>query len=323
MENMQTNLEKNTKLFFEVKCDEIGIRLDSFLQTRLHFSRNKIEKMLENEILLNGKKPKKCGIILKEKDNIEVLQSPTKPKENKDLEIQILYEDEEILILNKPCDLIVHQSSANDTQYTLVDFLQDKGYALSNLGDSYRAGILHRLDKGTSGAIIIAKSNQAHTLLSQQLKNREMGRYYLCVIDKPLKENITLEANILRHPKNRLKYITDPLGKVAKTQFFKIATNANLELICAKLFTGRTHQIRVHLAHLNRHILGDGFYGYKGNYQQRILLHAYFLYLTHPLSHKKIEIFAPLSPLMQDFIKTNFKEIEIQNLEQTFKKILI
>lgn len=316
---MQKILNKD-KIFF-LDDIESEIRLDTFLQNHLHCSRNQITKMLKDEILLNGIKPKKNGILLKKNDKIEILEKIPPIKENKILEIPILYEDEEILILNKPVDLIVHKANQNDMQYTLVDYLNDKGFKLSNLGDSYRNGILHRLDKGTSGAILITKTNKAYEALKEELQNRQMGRFYLCVINQALKENITLEANILRHPKNRLKYITNPQGKSAKTSFYKLACNGEIELICARLFSGRTHQIRVHLAHLNRYILGDAFYGYKGSYQKRILLHAYFMYLTHPLSKNKIEIYAPIESTMQDFIKENFNHFSLENLPIFFHKI--
>ena len=316
---MQKILNKD-KIFF---LDDIEgeIRLDTFLQNHLHCSRNQITKMLKDEILLNGIKPKKNGILLKKNDKIEILEKIPPIKENKILEIPILYEDEEILILNKPMDLIVHKANQNDMQYTLVDYLNDKGFKLSKLGDSYRNGILHRLDKGTSGAILITKTNKAYEALKEELQNRQMGRFYLCVINQALKEDTTLEANILRHPKNRLKYITNPQGKSAKTSFYKLACNGEIELICARLFSGRTHQIRVHLAHLNRYILGDAFYGYKGSYQKRILLHAYFMYLTHPLSKNKIEIYAPIESTMQDFIKENFNHFSLENLPIFFHKI--
>lgn len=313
-------MQENIIKILKPNENEIGMRLDSFLVARLNCSRNKIEKMLQKKsIKLNNTPPKKCGILLKSDDEIQILTDISNPPLNthnleiptshSPLEIPILYEDEEILVLNKPINLLTHRTHDKDLQYTLVDYLKNHRYPLSNLGDSYRQGIIHRLDKTTSGAIVIAKNNQAHAILSEQIKVKTMGRYYLCVITPPLKENIILDYPIIRHPKNRLKYLTSQIenAKNAKSAFVKIAKEGEIELIGAKLFSGRTHQIRVHLAHLNRHIIGDFFYGYKGKYIKRILLHSHLLYLTHPKTHKAIQIYAPLDSLMQDFIKQNFK----------------
>ncbi|CAM2930198.1 RluA family pseudouridine synthase [Helicobacter burdigaliensis] len=296
---------------FSPKKEDIGLRLDQFLVTSLHLSRSQIHTLLKEElVLLNNQKVKKNGTLLKEKDIITLLKVKEKEKEQKELDIPILYEDEDLLILNKPIDLITHKANEKDLQFTLIDYLKEHSIPLSNLGDSSREGIVHRLDKTTSGAMIIAKNNQTHALLSTQIKERQIQRYYLCVIDSPLKNNIIVQSPLMRHPKNRLKYITtnpqDTRGKEAKSAFFKIQSNTNLELIGAKLFSGRTHQIRAHLASLNRHILGDYFYGYKGEYSKRILLHSHFLSFIHPKSKKLIEIYAPLYKDMLSYIRENF-----------------
>lgn len=312
LKNFSSNL--NTKIF-EITEENIGIRADIFISQICGISRAKAQSYIKNaQVLLNNAPLQKHGITLKLHDTITLIpQEAPQQKQKKEFTIPILYEDEEILILNKPADLIVHRSDAKDTQYTLVDWLKDSNFSLSNLGDSYREGIVHRLDKGTSGAIVIAKNNTAHAHLSAQIKTRAMGRYYVCAIDKPIKEPQIIESPIMRHPKMRLKYITasnhSTNAKPAKTAFFTIADSTNstpIALIGAKLFSGRTHQIRVHLNSINRHILGDTFYGYKGNYTNRILLHAHFIHLIHPLSKQKLEIYAPFSLEMQEFLETYF-----------------
>ncbi|WP_300668652.1 RluA family pseudouridine synthase [Helicobacter sp. UBA3407] len=309
---------------FTPNADEIGIRADIFLAKTLQISRSQVEKLCANkQILLNGSPLNKLGIFLKAQD-ILILQEIAKPlsdsANSQTFEIPILYQDEELLILNKPAGLIVHRANAQDEQYTLVDWLRQKKFSLSNLGDSYRAGIVHRLDKGTSGAIVIAKTNFAHEHLKSQLQSRQMGRYYLCVIDQALKESQMVDSPLIRHSKNRLKYTTanknNPNAKSAKTAFFKISSAQNeklhYELIGAKLFSGRTHQIRAHLSSLNRHILGDYFYGYSGDshfngfLEDRILLHSHLLYLNHPTNGKILHFYAPLFKDMQDFLKTYF-----------------
>ncbi|WP_290882377.1 RluA family pseudouridine synthase [Helicobacter sp.] len=311
---------------FTLKDDEREIRADIFIAKMLQISRSQVEKLfLKGQISLNGTKLNKLGTILKTHDTISI-QEDISPQENlnklENLEIPILYQDEDLLVLNKPAGLIVHRTNEQDSQYTLVHWLQQQNFPLSNLGDSYRAGIVHRLDKGTSGAIVIAKTNFAHENLKLQLQTRQMGRYYLCVIDKSLKESQIIDSPLLRHSKNRLKYIVthkaNPHAKAAKTAFFKISSarneKFNYELIGAKLFTGRTHQIRAHLSSLNRHILGDFFYGYrdstpndsKDTLQERILLHSHLLYLQHPRNGEILHIYAPLFKEMQDFLNLHF-----------------
>ncbi|MCI2236078.1 MULTISPECIES: RluA family pseudouridine synthase [unclassified Helicobacter] len=321
---MQINKQnKHDSLTFYVQQEESKMRLDKFLAQKLGLSRNQISKIIqEKQITLNGIFIQKNGTSLNYNDQITLTltnkQAKIKPS---NLNIPILYEDEDLLILNKPINLIVHQTHQEDSQYTLQDWLQENNFPLSNLGDSCRQGIIHRLDKTTSGAIVIAKNNHAHEILSQQLKSREMGRYYLCVIDSPLKQNILIDTPLIRHPRNRLKYIpttkNTPLSKEAKTAFYKIINNNKIELIGAKLFSGRTHQIRAHLSKIQRHILGDAFYGYKGNYTTRILLHSHLLYLTHPTTKQRLEIYAPFWEDMLLFLHQEF--YPTQNLEY-FKK---
>ncbi|WP_233704075.1 RluA family pseudouridine synthase [Helicobacter mesocricetorum] len=292
--------------------NEIGMRLDKFLSFRLNLSRNQVEKLIKNQqILLNNEVLDKKGILIKNGDILDIKEqiSPQKTLEI-DFCIPILYEDEEVLVINKPINLLTHRVNDLDKEPTLVDYLIEKNFSLSNLGDSHRLGIIHRLDKGTSGAMIIAKNNTAHENLSLQIQSKTMGRYYLCVIDKPLKEHKIIELPLIRSPKNRLKQITttsdNPLAKSAKSAFFKIIANPKTELIGAKLFSGRTHQIRAHLAAINRHILGDNFYGYKDHYQKRILLHSHLLYFIHPKTQKLIKIYAPLYEDMKEYLEKSY-----------------
>lgn len=324
---MQEKTPENAPLTFCVQPAESKMRLDRFLSQKSGLPRSQIAKMIEEgQITLNGTFVSKNGITLQSHDAIALIL-PTKQEKSKpsNLNIPILYEDEDLLILNKPIDLIVHQTHQDDPQYTLQDWLQEQNFPLSNLGDSCRQGIVHRLDKTTSGAIVIAKNNRAHEILSNQLKTKEMGRYYLCVIDSPLKEDIVIDSPLIRHPKNRLKYITTapntPLSKEAKTAFFKIINNGRIELIGAKLFSGRTHQIRAHLSKIGRHILGDSFYGYRGSYDSRILLHSHLLYLTHPATKQHLEIYAPLWEDMLNFLHQNF--YSTQNYEDFAKNFTI
>lgn len=283
-----------------------NIRLDIFLAQKLRQSRNQIALLIENDgVFVNSKIQNKNSFKLKFGDKISIktpLIKETQIKYEVNFDLEILYEDENLLVLNKIPNLVVH-GATSVKEATLVDWLIAKKYTLSDLGGQIRAGLVHRLDKDTSGAIIIAKNNFAHQKLSEQLQNKTLGRIYLALIDLPLKEDkIIITKALMRSSANAIKKMAVPEGtkgsKGAKSAFVNLLTCEDFTLIAAKLFTGRTHQIRAHLASLTRHILGDYLYGYKGKERFRIMLHAYFLYFIHPLTKEKIFIKAPL---MQDF----------------------
>ncbi|EDP5381227.1 RluA family pseudouridine synthase [Campylobacter jejuni] len=299
-------------------------RLDVFLAKKLNQSRNQVALLIEKDcVQVNDKIQDKNSFKLKNGDIISIaslkLCNEIKPQFEVDFDIDVLYEDEDLLVLNKPSNLVVHGASSVKNA-TLVDWLIEKKYTLSNLGGEIRAGLVHRLDKDTSGAILIAKNNFTHQKLSEQLADKSMGRIYLALIDLPLKEDkIIVEKFLMRSPSNAIKKIAidkeNKFSKNAKSAFINIVKTENLTLMAAKLFTGRTHQIRAHLASLNRHILGDSLYGYKGKHDCRIMLHAYFLYFIHPKTKEQIFVKAPL---MEDFKNIMFKQI---NLGENDEKI--
>lgn len=302
-------------------------RLDKFLASKIDASRNQIEQLIKKEFVkVDGKVVSKTGLKLKENQNVDVHfpESELNPKKDenfvkeslKDKNVQIIYEDNDILVINKPYNLTVHDApSVKDA--TLVDWLKLNNISLSTLSGEERHGIVHRIDKGTSGVMVVAKTNQAHVGLSKQLEDKTMGRYYLAIIDMPLKDNIIIDKPIARNSNNRLKMSIEQNGRFAKSAFNKIALSdkENYELIAAKLFTGRTHQIRVHLSSINRHILGDNLYGFKGelNKINRFYLHAYYLYLTHPITNKQMSFKANLPNDMDEFLNINFKKEDIND----------
>lgn len=273
-------------------------RLDIFLSKRLNITRNAASKIIKADlVLINNKLLNKASFKVDETCELELKKiKPVKTSFDFDIdfELSILYEDEDILIINKNAGLVVHPAPSVK-EASLVDWLLQKGYALSNINGSFRAGLVHRLDKGTSGALLVAKNNKAHAFLSKQLEDKSMGRIYLALIDLPLKnQNMINEKNIIRAENNRIKKqatLKIKGAKRAKSQFVELINNKP-SLIAAKLFTGRTHQIRAHLADLNRHILGDELYGFKGKCE-RIMLHAYIIYFIHPKSKEKMQILAP------------------------------
>ncbi|MBD3788901.1 MAG: RluA family pseudouridine synthase [Campylobacterales bacterium] len=291
-------------------------RIDKILATQLNVSRNQVEKLIKDGLVsVNGKTITKSSFKVDEGDEVvyEFKEAQKKEAVEVDFDVEILYEDESILVINKPAGLVVHPAPSVK-EPTLVDWLIHKGISLSTISGEERHGIVHRIDKETTGALVIAKTNEAHEKLSLQLQDKSMGRYYLALIDYPLKEDAVVDKPIGRNPVNRLKMDVILHGKEAKTAFVKLAQNEqNVELIAAKLFTGRTHQIRVHLSSLGRHILGDTLYGFKSKRDKimRVNLHAYLLYLTHPVTGQKMEFVAPLFEDMRFFLAENFDEGDI------------
>ena len=302
---------------------ELEIRLDQFLSQKLDESRNQIEQLIKKGCVeVIGKAKTKTGLKLKSGDKI-IVSFPKVEEEKFDKEaflkdsswakeIEIVFEDEYFMVLNKPSGVVVHDAPSVK-EATLVDWLKFKGVSLSTISAEVRHGIVHRLDKGTSGLIVIAKTNEAHENLALQLQDKSMGRYYLAFIDLHLKEDLTIiEKPIGRNPNNRLKMGIVSNGKTAKTAFKKIGLSKNekYELIAAKLFTGRTHQIRVHLESINRHILGDPLYGFKGNLDKfkRVYLHAFGLYLKHPITNEAMSFCAKLPKDMDEFYFNYFNE---------------
>lgn len=290
-------------------------RLDKFLSKHLEESRNQIETLIKKGfVAIDNKQVLKTGYKLKENQEIYITFPQVEKKEAQDIDFEVekIYEDEYILVINKPSNLIVHDApSVNEA--TLVDWLKHNNISLSTISGEERHGIVHRLDKGTSGLMVVAKTNEAHVKLSEQLQDKSMGRYYLALIDLPLKDNMTIEKPIGRNPKNRLQQAIVQNGKEAKSKFYKVSNSKNekYELIACKLFTGRTHQIRVHLNSINRHIIGDTLYGFKGSFDNinRFYLHAYLLYLIHPITNEKLYFKADLPDDMQNFLNDNFDNL--------------
>lgn len=288
-------------------------RLDQFLSKALDKSRNSISDLIRSDaITVNGKTISKPSFKLNIDDQIEI--DFPKPKEldltiNVDFDVEIIYEDDHLLVINKPSDLVVHPASSYKGA-TLVDWLKSRGYALSTISGERRNGIVHRLDKETTGLLIVAKTDIAHQKIAAQLEDRSLGRYYLAVIDLPLKESLTIDKPIARHPTKRTKMAIVPNGKEAKTSFVKLLDLDGTELIAAKLYSGRTHQIRVHLSSINRHILGDELYGYKRTKAtlSGFFLHAYRLDLIHPATNKQISFTASLPKHFANLLEKHTKE---------------
>lgn len=289
-------------------------RLDVFLSNEIGQTRSQIAQLIkQNSVFIDGKIVPRPGVKLKSGQKVSVNFPEAKEAAalDVDFDVEVLYEDDDILVINKPSGVTVHPAPSVK-EATLVDWLKHKGVRLSTISGEERHGIVHRLDKGTSGAMVIAKNNEAHEFLSAQLQDKTMGRYYIAVVSPPLKEDMMeVESNIGRSSSNRLKMACGlEHGKYAKTIFKQLllSQDTRSQLIACKLFTGRTHQIRVHLESMNRHILGDHIYAQSPNMEksERILLHAYIIYFTHPTTKKRVLLQAGLDEYMQEKLGKKF-----------------
>jgi len=288
-------------------------RLDVFLSLEIGQTRSQIAHLIKsNSVYIENKIVNRPGVKLKVSQEVRV-EFP-EPKQAKaldiDFDVEILYEDDDLLVINKPSGVTVHPAPSVK-EATLVEWLKHKGVRLSTISGEERHGIVHRLDKGTSGTMVVAKNNNAHQLLSEQLQDKSMGRYYIAVATPPLKDDITtVESHIGRSANNRLKMANNETGKYAKTMFKQLAISKDEknQLIACKLFTGRTHQIRVHLESFNRHIIGDHIYATtsKEEKSERILLHAYSIYFVHPTTKERLSFVADFDNTMKKYLENKF-----------------
>lgn len=299
-------------------------RLDTFLAGEIGQTRSQVAQLIKQDcVFIDDKKVTRPGVKLKPEQTVRV-EFPFAKKEpalKVDFDVEVLYEDDDILVINKPSGVTVHPAPSVK-EATLVDWLKHKGIRLSTISGEERHGIVHRLDKGTSGTMVVAKNNEAHEFLSLQLQDKSMGRYYIAVVTPPLKDDITVvEKSIGRSPSNRLKMACTPAGKYAKTMFKTLALSddEHNQFIACKLFTGRTHQIRVHLESFNRHIIGDHIYAIspKEEKSERILLHAYIIYFIHPSTKEKLSFVAKLDNSMNSYIANKFNTEQINEVMDT------
>ena len=288
------------KLMFTIEEQQIGKRLDAFLSENIKGqSRSYIQKLIEQEAVLVKGKPSKSNYKLRIGDNVEVCIPDPVPLDviAEDIELNIVYEDEDVIVLNKPQGMVVHPAHGNYTG-TIVNALLSHCDNLSGINGVMRPGIVHRIDKDTSGLIIIAKNNEAHVSLSEQLKEHSITRRYNALVEGVVKmDEGTIETMIGRNPRNRKEMSTVPQnGKRAVTHYTVLERFENYTLIEARLETGRTHQIRVHMAHIGHPIVGDPVYGFKKQkfHTEGQLLHARVLGFIHPRLGEYKEFEAPL-----------------------------
>ena len=290
--------------------DMPGERLDAYLARCVpDLSRSGAQKLLEEGcVTLNGKKAKKND-RLNPGDQVQVEIPEPQPVDivAKEIPLEIVYEDEDVLVINKPKGLVVHPAAGHQDDTLVNGLLFAKAGALSGINGELRPGIVHRIDKDTSGLLAVAKNDLAHTVLASQLKDHSMARTYEAIVCGNFKEEEgTVDAPIGRHPTDRKKMcVTARNSKDAVTHWEVVARYRGYTHIRCRLETGRTHQIRVHMAHIGHPILGDTVYGRKKPElgQDSQCLHAGTLCFAHPRDGHLVVVHAELPEYFQSVLE--------------------
>lgn len=282
----------NIEIFIANEQD-MNKRLDLFLSEKFeNMSRSYVQGLIEKESIKVNGKLKKSNYKLKLQDEISI-EVPTPVElqvEGEDIPLDIIYEDSDVIVVNKPQDMVVHPAPGNYTG-TLVNALLYHCKDLSGINGVIRPGIVHRIDKDTTGILVVAKNDNAHNKLAEQLKNHSMTRTYYALVEGNVKQDEGIvNAPIGRHPVDRIKMAVMKDGREAVTHYKVIERFGDYTLVKCNLETGRTHQIRVHMAHIGHPLVGDNVYGYKKqkfNLKGQVL-HAKELGFIHPTSGEYI-----------------------------------
>ena len=291
-------------------ADQAGERLDAFLARMGEgLTRSAAQKLIEQGQVLRNGKPGKKNDKLNPGDIIEYTVPEAKPIDivATEMPLDIVYEDEDVLVINKPKGLVVHPAAGHQEDTLVNGLLYAMGDDLSGINGELRPGIVHRIDKDTSGLLAVAKNDLAHTMLASQLKDHSMARTYDAIVCGNLKEDSgTVDAPIGRHPTDRKKMcVTQRNSKPAITHWEVVTRYKGYTHIRCKLETGRTHQIRVHMAYIGHPILGDTVYGHKKPEQGQSsqCLHAGALCFAHPRDGRPILVFAELPQYFKDVLE--------------------
>ncbi len=285
----------------------VSARLDTLVASETELSRTQAQRMIrEGAILLNGK-PAKPNVITCPDDNIEITYpDPVMTDvQAEDIPLEIIYEDNDLLVLNKPQGIVVHPSPGHESG-TLVNALLYHVRDLSGIGGELRPGIVHRIDRMTSGLLVVAKNDAAHRDLSEQFRSHSAHRSYVALVDGNIREDEgTIDAPIARHPVDRKRMAIHTGGRDAVTHWHVAVRYGQYTLLQIELETGRTHQIRVHLASKQHPVSGDEVYGREkkpfGLTGQA--LHGYRLAFCHPSSGEQMAFYAPLPDYFLNALK--------------------
>ena len=280
-------LKDPTPIEFIVSENDAKLRLDHFLAKRLpQYSRSRLQQLIRGGFVrFNGASTRPRQIV-RAGDKIDLRESPVEQIETRPqpIPLDILFEDDDLIVINKPAGLTVHPG-AGQREHTLVNALLSHCTTLSGIGGKERPGIVHRLDKETSGCLVVAKNDFAHRELSGQFADRTVEKIYLALVAGKLRKPAgVMEERIGRHPVHRQRMsVTTKRGRTAKTEYRVVRSNEEASLIECRLHSGRTHQVRVHLHHLGHPVLGDKVYGVRlvKNFPRQ-MLHAWKLGFRHP-----------------------------------------
>lgn len=289
-----------------IKVEESDIRIDKYLASKIDYSRENITKMIENEYILVNDKKVKASYKVKDGDNIIVKDGFIKEMklESTPMDLEIIYEDDYLMVINKPSGLVVHPGNGNYNN-TLVNGLLYYTNNLSDNNEEFRPGIVHRLDKDTSGLMIVAKDNKCHELLAECFKNKTIHREYVALIDGVFpQESAIIDAPIGRSKENFQKMAVVKNGKHAITHLNVIKKFKNYTLVRLKLETGRTHQIRVHLSYIGYPVHNDPLYSGKKATDFGQFLHSEYLKFIHPITKKELEFRVPVPQEFSDFLNS-------------------
>ncbi len=280
--------------------EEAGLRADAALVKHIDLSRSRIAALIgEGAMRVDGEIQNKPAFKLEAGQHIEFTLPKAKPVaiEPQNIPLDIIYQDSDVVIVNKPCGMVVHPAAGNEDR-TLVNALMYHVRDLSGIGGELRPGIVHRLDKDTSGLILIAKNDKAHAAMSEQFKSRSMEKHYRAVAFGSFSEESGLiDRPIARHPVDRKKMAIVEGGKPSQTEWRVLERLKGATYLDVHLLTGRTHQIRVHMHSVGHPLLGDRIYAPNiktAVHIPRLMLHAYSLEFTHPTTLERMKFEAPL-----------------------------
>ena len=294
-------------------CEVVGVRLDVYLAEKLQKTRSAVLKAIEEgRVLLNGKAPSKAGVKISVGDVLTVDIPEPRPISAKpqDIPIDVLYEDNDIVVVNKPQGMVTHPASGSPDG-TLVNALLYRVSDLSGINGEIRPGIVHRLDKDTSGVLVVAKNDAAHLALSKQISTKKALRYYYAlVVGNVAQDEGKIEKSIARSKKDRKQMAVSDEGRHALTLFKVIERFKGYTLVECELRTGRTHQIRVHMKSIGHPVVGDPVYGKPSPLAPKgQLLHAHKLVLYHPVTGEQMTFTAPVNPVFAATLeKLGFQE---------------
>lgn len=282
-------------------------RIDKYLALNTDYSRSLIQKMIEDGFVKVNGKEVKANYILNENDIINVDESYIKDANitAETIKLDIVYEDDYLMIINKPSGMVVHPGNGN-TSHTLVNALMGYTNNLSDANGEFRPGIVHRIDKDTSGLIIVAKTNKTHELLAEGFKNKTINREYIALVVGSLNsDTATIDAPIGRDKYDRKKMaVTDNNSKSAITHLKVLKRYRDYTLIKLKLETGRTHQIRVHMKYIGHPVYNDPVYNNPNSTSFGQFLHSYLVDFNHPITGEHLHFEVPVPKEFQDFLDT-------------------